>query len=119
MEWGGGAVDPTTDTYVVNSSSVVQIYQLINRADYEKDAGKSGYFAQAGRPYGVHLKTFLNPLGMPCWKPPYGTLSAYDMNTGKLLWKEPFGQVQKWGFYMPKSWGSVTIGAPAITRSRD
>ena len=54
---------------------------------------------------------------MPCWKPPYGTLSAYDMNTGKLLWKEPFGQVQKWGFYMPKSWGSVTIGAPAITKS--
>jgi quinoprotein glucose dehydrogenase len=23
--------------------------------------------------------------------------------------------VQWWGFYMPKSWGSVTIGAPIIT----
>ena len=56
-------------------------------------------------------------LGMPCWKPPYGTLSAYDLDTGKLLWKQPFGEVQKWGFYMPKSWGSVTIGAPVITKS--
>ncbi len=117
VEWGGGAVDPASGAYVVNSSSVVQIYKLIDRADYEKHAGKAGYFPQEGAPYGMHLTTFLNPLGMPCWKPPYGTLSAYDMNTGKLLWKEPFGQVQKWGFYMPKSWGSVTIGAPAITKS--
>jgi len=54
---------------------------------------------------------------MPCWKPPYGTMSAYDLGTGKLLWREPFGEIQKWGFYMPLSWGSVTIGAPAITKS--
>ena len=54
---------------------------------------------------------------MPCWKPPYGNIAAYDMNTGQRLWNEPFGQVQKWGFYMPKSWGSVTIGAPVITKS--
>ena len=117
VEWGGGAVDPASDTYVVNSSRVVQIYQLIKRADYQKDAGKSGYFAQAGAPYGFRLTSFLNPIGMPCWKPPYGTLSSYDLRTGKLLWNEPFGEVQKWGFYMPKSWGSVTIGAPVVTRS--
>ncbi len=48
VEWGGGAVDPASDTYVVNSSRVVQIYQLIKRADYAKDAGKTGYYAQAG-----------------------------------------------------------------------
>ena len=54
---------------------------------------------------------------MPCWKPPYGTLSAYDLASGRLLWKKPFGEVQKWGFYMPKSWGSVTIGGPLITKS--
>jgi quinoprotein glucose dehydrogenase len=95
----------------------VQIYQLIKRADYAKDAGKKDYYPQAGAPYGLHLTSFLNPLGMPCWKPPYGTLSSYDLKTGKLLWNEPFGEVQKWGFYMPKSWGSVTIGAPVVTRS--
>ena len=25
--------------------------------------------------------------------------------------------MQKWGFYMPHSWGSVTIGGPVITKS--
>jgi quinoprotein glucose dehydrogenase len=70
-----------------------------------------------GSPYGMRLTDFLNPLGMPCWNPPFGTLSAYDLSSGKMLWREPFGEVQKWGFYMPKSWGSVTIGAPLITGS--
>ena len=119
-EWGGGAVDPKTDTFVVNSSSVVQIYRLIKRDEYNKESDngtKGGYYAQSGAPYGFHINTFLNPLGMPCWKPPYGTLAAYDLNSGKLKWKEPFGEVQKWGFYMPKSWGSVTIGAPMVTKS--
>lgn len=120
VEWGGGAVDPTTGTYVVNSSNVVQIYKLIRREEYkqeEQNGETSGYYAQAGTPYAFHIEAFLNPLGMPCWKPPYGTLSAYDLSTGKLLWREPFGEVQKWGFYMPHSWGSITIGAPVITRS--
>ncbi|MBN9304359.1 MULTISPECIES: pyrroloquinoline quinone-dependent dehydrogenase [unclassified Devosia] len=125
VEWGGGALDPTTNTYVVNSSSVAQIYRLLKREDYDKvNAGLSigqknanGYFAQLGAPYGFELQTFLNPMGMPCWNGPYGTLSSYDLNTGKLNWREPFGEVQKWGFYMPESWGSVTIGSPVITKS--
>jgi quinoprotein glucose dehydrogenase len=54
---------------------------------------------------------------MPCWNPPYGTLSSYDLKTGKLNWRKPFGQVQKWGFYMPESWGSPNAGVPAITAS--
>ena len=125
VEWGGGALDPSTNTYVVNSSSVAQIYRLLSRDDYNKvnanqnmeQKNANGYFAMEGAPYGFELQTFLNPLGMPCWNGPYGTLSSYDLNTGKLNWKEPFGVVQKWGFYMPESWGSVTIGSPVITKS--
>ncbi|HEX5325260.1 MAG TPA: pyrroloquinoline quinone-dependent dehydrogenase [Acetobacteraceae bacterium] len=120
VEWGGGAVDPLTNTYVVNSSSIVQIYQLLTRKDYAaktQHGTPSGYFPMKGSPYGFHLSLFDNWLGMPCWKPPYGTLSSYDLNTGKLLWREPFGEVQKYGFYMPLSWGSPTIGGPVVTKS--
>jgi quinoprotein glucose dehydrogenase len=121
VEWGGGAVDPRTNIFVVNHTSVVQTYQLLARADYDKKkaGGKEtgGLFPMTGSPYGMNLNTFLNWLGMPCWNPPYGYLSAYDLKTGARLWRKPFGQVQQWGFYMPESWGSVTIGAPAITAS--
>ena len=122
MQWGGGTVDPDTGIYYVNSSKIVQIYQLIPREEYDRltsggsEAG-GGLFPQNGAPYGFRLTNFLNPLGMPCWKPPYGTMSAVDLKTGETLWKEPFGQVQKWGFYMPESWGSPTIGGPVLTKS--
>jgi quinoprotein glucose dehydrogenase len=120
VEWGGGAVDPRTGVYVVNSSAVAQIYRLVPRDEYRKvtaNGTPDGYFPQAGVPYGFYLHNFVNRFGMPCWKPPYGTLSAYDLDTGDLLWRKPFGEVQKWGFYMPESWGSVTIGGPLITKS--
>lgn len=116
---GGGAVDPSGQSFVVNASQAVQIYRLFRRADYNNvEIGESGgYFPMTGTPYGVRVRTFLNPLGMPCWNPPYGTLSSYDLKTGKLNWRKPFGQVQHWGFYMPEAWGSVTTGAPAISAS--
>jgi quinoprotein glucose dehydrogenase len=119
VEWGGGAVDPRSDVYVVNSSAVAQIYRLVPRDKYdqEKKSDPNCYYPQEGSPYGFYLHKFVNRWGMPCWNPPYGTMSAYDLNTGKLLWRKPFGEVQKWGFYMPDSWGSVTIGGPLITKS--
>lgn len=122
VQWGGGAVDPRSGIYVVNYSSTAQIYKLVPREDFaaRSEAGGSetaGFYPQSGAPYGFELTTFLNPLGMPCWKPPYGSITAYDMKTGDRLWDVPFGQVQRYGFYMPESWGSVTIGGPVITAS--
>jgi quinoprotein glucose dehydrogenase len=123
VEWGGGAVDPRTNIYVVNSSNVAQILQLVPRKKYDAitrgmhKPAENGYYAQAGAPYGFHLRYFFNRWGMPCWEPPYGTLSAYNLDTGDLLWRKPFGEVQKWGFYMPKSWGSPSIGGPLITQT--
>lgn len=122
VEWGGGAVDPETQTYVANSSHIVQIYKLIPRDEYKQDiAGPmretGGFSPMNDSPYGLQVETFLNPLGMPCWNPPYGQMSAYDLKTGNLLWRKPMGAVQQWGFYMPDSWGSPTIGGPAITKS--
>jgi len=119
VEWAGGAVDPTTQTYVVNSSNIVRIYQLMARGDYNKQQKKGaagGWQPDYGSAYASHTFNFFNAWGMPCWNPPYGTLSSYDLKSGKLLWRHPFGQVQQWGFYMPESWGSVSIGGPAITK---
>ena len=93
---GARAVDPATQTYVVNSSDVVQVYKLIKRAEFDaqfkqfqedrkagKDARPPGS-PEYGSPYAAHIYTFLNKWGMPCWAPPYGTLSSYDLKTGQL-----------------------------------
>jgi quinoprotein glucose dehydrogenase len=116
---GGGAVDRANQSFVVNASQAVQIVRLYRRADYDnvENGEAAGFFPMTGTPYGVRVQTFLNPFGLPCWNPPYGTLSSYDLKTGKLNWRKPFGQIQQWGFYLPEAWGTLTAGAPAITAS--
>ncbi len=115
VEWGGSAYDPKEGTLVVNFSDVVQFYKLIPKADFGKYKDDPSFHTQQGAPYGVTINTALNWAGMPCWAPPFGSLTAIDMKTGKPLWQRPLGEVQKWGFYMPGSWGSPTIGGPAVT----
>lgn len=117
--WGGVAIDPVNQRMYVNSSSLVQTLRLIPRADYpanavgDHDAG--GFFPQTGAPYGIELLNWENWAGLPCWNGPYGTFSAYDLKTGDLLYRHPFGLAQQWGFYGPTAWGSPTLGGPVVT----
>ncbi|WP_246673999.1 PQQ-binding-like beta-propeller repeat protein [Mesorhizobium sp. B2-7-3] len=119
VQWGGVGFDPSTQTAVVNFSHVVQSIKLYPRDEYQRLAGDSGneqgYYPQEGAPYGMSLHNALNWLGMPCWAPPFGEIAAIDMTTGDVKWRRPMGASQKWGFYMPESLGSVTIGGPAVT----
>lgn len=42
--------------------------------------------------YFTGYRKFLDPDGYPAIVPPWGTLSAIDLNSGKYLWKIPFGE---------------------------
>ncbi len=125
--WGGAAVDPRNGILYVNTSQVVQVIRLIPRADYEAEVqaatadgsdpsgNEAGFYAQEGSPYGIELFEWRTSLGLPCWKPPYGTFSAYDLNTGERIYESPFGLAQQWGFYGLRPWGSPTLGGPVLT----
>ncbi|WP_148254292.1 pyrroloquinoline quinone-dependent dehydrogenase [Aidingimonas lacisalsi] len=119
VQWGGVAFDPVSQTAIVNTSHIVQYVKLYDRDAYEKaDSGsgnESGFAPQEGAPYGMRLEVALNWLGMPCWEPPFGELVALDMTTGDVKWRRPVGASQQYGFFMPESWGSPTIGGPAVT----
>lgn len=120
VQWGGVAFDPESQTAIVNFSHIVQYIQLYTREDYEQQTegatnGEGGFHPQTGAPYGMSLKTALNWAGMPCWEPPYGEIAAIDMGTGDIKWRRPIGSSQRYGFYMPESMGSPTIGGPAVT----
>jgi quinoprotein glucose dehydrogenase len=119
VQWGGVGYDPKGQVAIVNFSHVVQYIKLYPRDEYERLAkgsgNEQGYYPQEGAPYGMSLNNALNWLGMPCWEPPFGEIAAIDMTTGDVKWRRPIGASQKWGFYMPESLGSVTIGGPAVT----
>jgi len=56
--------------------------------------------------------------GLPAIGPPWSTLTAYDLNTGKIKWKIPFGGVTRLeqkgitdtGSYWPRGGVVVTAG---------
>ncbi|MGZ3910611.1 MAG: outer membrane protein assembly factor BamB family protein [Flavisolibacter sp.] len=59
---------------------------------------------------------FLDSNGYPGIKPPWGTLNAVDLNSGKLLWKIPLGEfeaLKKRG--MPPT-GTQVYGGPVVTK---
>ncbi|MDX2222019.1 MAG: pyrroloquinoline quinone-dependent dehydrogenase [Rhodospirillaceae bacterium] len=121
--WGGLAVDPRTATAYVKSQNIGTTVRLIRKEpDY-----KPGPFNMArwldmpmhGTPYRlVGEQPFLSPWGVPCTPPPWGTMTAIDLNTGATKWQVPIGQVA-FGpgglLKTPKAWGSPNVGGLIAT----
>jgi quinoprotein glucose dehydrogenase len=60
---------------------------------------------------------FLDPDGYPAVAPPWGTLSAIDLNTGKYLWKVTLGEYPELVAQGLKDTGSENYGGPILTAS--
>jgi len=58
---------------------------------------------------------FIDPDGYPAIKPPWGTLNAIDMKTGKYLWKIPLGQYPELVKQGLPDTGSENFGGPIAT----
>jgi glucose dehydrogenase len=62
-------------------------------------------------------RKFLDQDGYPAITPPWGTLSAIDLNTGKYLWKMPLGEYPELAAKGIKDTGSENYGGPIVTAS--
>ncbi len=61
-------------------------------------------------------RKFLDPDGYPAIAPPWGTLNAIDLKTGKYLWKIPLGEYPELARQGMKNTGSELYGGPIVTR---
>ncbi len=80
--WGGTAVDPETGYLYVKSSNAPALLAL-GPADPERTEGDYGI--DRGR-RSLRLEN-----GLPIQRPPYGTLTAYDLSVGEIAWQVPVG----------------------------
>ncbi|MFL6427161.1 MAG: c-type cytochrome [Acidobacteriaceae bacterium] len=60
-------------------------------------------------------RKFLDQDGYPAISPPWGTLNAIDLNTGKYLWKIPFGEYPELAAKGIKNTGTENYGGPIVT----
>ncbi len=73
--------------------------------------GKAARYRFAG------YSKFLDPQGYPAVKPPWGTLNAIDLNTGRYLWKVPLGNYPELAAQGRGDTGSENYGGPLVTAS--
>lgn len=116
--WGSVAFDPARQIAVVNTMNLPWIAALIPRDELEtelKDPRYKDYeFARMrGTPYGMRRRVFFSSLGIPCVKPPWGTLNAVDMVHGTIKWQVPLGNAP----YVHLNLGMPNLGGPTITAS--
>ncbi|MFN3852736.1 MAG: PQQ-binding-like beta-propeller repeat protein [Spirosomataceae bacterium] len=79
---------------------------------------RSGATNQIKLPYQMTgYNKFLDSKGLPAITPPWGTLSAIDLNTGEYLWKIPFGHEPALLEKGIKNTGSENYGGPVVTAS--
>ena len=62
-------------------------------------------------------KKFLDPERYPAIAPPWGTLSAIDLNTGEYLWRIPFGEYPALAANGMKNTGTENYGGAIVTAS--
>lgn len=107
LNWGSVSYDPVNHIAYLNDIRIPSVYYLIPRADFDKkmaarmnDASKGGHepvSAQEGTPYAVVNTMWMSPLGVPCAEPPFGTVTAVDLASRKVLWSVPGGTTGKMG----------------------
>jgi quinoprotein glucose dehydrogenase len=88
--WPGGAYDPETHTvYVASSNSAAVVLGLVQPA---KDRSDMNYIAGSAAPGGRGLGGGLAVQGLSIFKPPYGTLSAINLDRGEIAWQVAHGE---------------------------
>lgn len=129
MNWGGVSVDESTGMLYVNDMRMPLVMSLKTKeeaAKYNVSTDEVPGFMGTIRPQiggiygGVKIDYMMSPSGVPCVLPPFGTMSAIDLNSKKLVWQVPVGTVQDTGPYdvkthMPIPLGMPTLGGPTST----
>jgi quinoprotein glucose dehydrogenase len=123
-DWGSSSVDTERGILVANYSNTPMYDRLITRQEADKrhlvalgmpggSSESDGPAPMIGTPYAADVSPWrLKWTGLLCNEPPYGSLTAIDLNTHKVLWDVPFGDGRLNGPWRIPTHLPVPIGTP-------
>lgn len=133
IDWHGASLDPAHKLLIANANYIPFRISLSPRAAAER-AGlvkpwngegnepevKGQLAPQYGTPYVGKVHPWLNPLGVPCNPPPWGTLTAIDLVSRRIVWQHPLGTTRDAGPFglhenLPLPTGVFNIGGSMVT----
>jgi quinoprotein glucose dehydrogenase len=97
--WGGGAFDPETGIIYIKATNAPALYKILKTtatsdtvdAEYMVDLPRSTPSVAAGAASDTAAEHQAPVAELPINKPPYGTLTAIDLNTGERRWQVTLG----------------------------
>jgi quinoprotein glucose dehydrogenase len=120
VNWGSAAYDPQRHLLVMDTNRLAYFVRLIPREKYDadihaatsNDRAHGEWGRQAGTPYAMFRTPLIGPSETLtlCSPPPWGTVAAVDLFTGKKAWDVPLGS-----FVPGMNTGTVTLGGPIVT----
>ena len=105
--WGGGSFDPTEGVLFVNSMDVGAPKRMVKRPEGSKVPYRSR---------GTKFGRFWDSNMYPCQKPPWGHLTAIDLNSGEFRWRVILGEIDELTERgIPKT-GTSNLGGSIVTK---
>jgi quinoprotein glucose dehydrogenase len=127
--WGGVAYDSGRGIAIVPNNRLAAVVTLIPREKWKvmkekltqgERVGKE-FTDMQGTPYVMQRETWLSSRRSPCTAPPFGSLTAISLKTGRTLWDVPLGTdegLDKIGLpRLPAASGMVNLGGAFTTAS--
>ncbi|HWS90355.1 MAG TPA: pyrroloquinoline quinone-dependent dehydrogenase [Pyrinomonadaceae bacterium] len=106
--WSGGSFDPSSGLLYVNMNEDGAVGEMTPQAP-----GAAVPYMRQGR--FEEYAWFRDEKGWPCQRPPWGTLSAVDLNRGRIVWKVPLGTVEELEARGVRDTGTQNLGGSTVT----
>jgi quinoprotein glucose dehydrogenase len=95
--------------------SALLSFVMSGGVEEKKEVVSSGPPLPAMKYHFTGYNRFYDPDGYPAVVPPWGTLNAINLNTGKYVWKIPLGEYPELAAKGLKNTGTENYGGPLVT----